>query len=184
MVRRPAEIWPHLIPFLFNEMEGDVSASTPSKKVKLIRLSKSSNLGLFLLILLERSNPDIDSSKTTGHSLFLSIEKRKGLQAHKATLFRKYRNKNYVLEITAEDNHILNNYLEYQMRMCLVSYINGYTDSPLTDNIVRYAIRRFMVRHELFEYDIDPEGLRVIYYNNCKKSALLAYQQARAMNKR
>lgn len=183
-MKQPVTIWPHLIPFIFNEMEGDMSASTPSKKVKLIKLSKSSNLGLFLMILLERSNPDIDTSRITGHSIFLSIEKRKGLQAHKATLFSKCRNNNQVIELDPDDCHIFNNYLEYLLRMCLISYINGYTDSPLTDNIVREAIRRFMVRHELFEYDIDPEALRVAYYNNVKKSALLAYQQARSMNKR
>lgn len=184
MIKKPAVIWPHLIPFLFNEMEGDMSASTPTKRVKLIKLSKSSNLGLFILLLLQRSNPEKEIAPNTSHSFFISIEKNKGLQAHKATIFSRHRSNTSALELTEEDNHSLNNYLEYQMRTCLINYINGYVDSSMTDNIVREAIRRFMVRHELFDFDIDPETFRVMYYNNknTKSGCLLSYQQSRSIN--
>jgi len=166
----PVKIKPHLIPFLFNEMEGDSTATTEDKKVKLVRITKRSTMGFILMILQERITPDYDLEKITGHTLFLSVEKN--VHGNKATLFRKVNNTNFELMLHPDDVDFFNEFLEDLFRITLVSYIQGYAAKP-NDNQVRFAIFKYMELHELFQYEVDPESLRRMYYTSLKKKHIL-----------
>lgn len=166
----PVKIKPHLIPFLFNELEGDSSATTEDKKVKLVRITKRSTMGMILIILQERVTPDYDLEKITGHEIFLTVEKN--IKGNKATLFRKVNNTVFELMLHPDDVDFFNEFLEDLFRITLVSYVQGYAAKP-NDNQVRYAVYKYMELHELFQYEVDPESLRRMYYTALKKKHLL-----------
>lgn len=175
----PVTIRPHLIPFLFNEMEGEQSATTEVKKAKLIKITKSSSLGLLLIILQERITPDYDLEKITGHTLFLSVEKNN--KGNKATLFRKVNHTGYEIQLLPADVVFFNEFLENIYRTSLIAYISGYSSSG-GEKQVRQAIHQFMLKHDLYDYNIDPESMRREYYRAQKKNMILHRFQFRNSN--
>lgn len=160
-------------------MEGEHSATTENRKVKLIKITKNSNIGLLLIILQERITPDYNLEKITGHTLFLTVEKN--ISGNKATLFRRVNSTNYELELIEEDVYFFNEFLENIFRTSLVSFINGFARSQ-GEKKVREAIHQFMVKHDLYEYSIDPETLRQEYYRSQKKNMTLHRFQFRGAN--
>lgn len=175
----PVTIKPHLIPFLFNELEGDSDAAIPERKVKLVHITRRSTMGVILLILQERITPDYDLEKITGHSIFLSVEKN--LSGNKATLFRRVKNRDTLLELLPEDVAFFNEFLENIFRNTMVSFVNGFKSRD-DEHQVREAIHRFMLKHNLYETNIDPESLRAEYYRAQKKKGSLQRFQFRNKN--
>lgn len=161
---------PHLVSFLFQELEGETQAVYGNKKVKLAKISKASLLGQMIMIFKTRATP-IEKKTLKSFGVFLTLEngtERKGLFHEKS-----YKDYN-VLELRSEDVLFINNFLESIFRISLVEFIKGYVKKNNERAYVNRAIEQFMIDHFLYDTEIDPESLKRMYYRSLKKKHSLS----------
>lgn len=173
-------IRPHLISFLFNELEGEKEGFYEFKKSKLIRVTKMSVLGQFIHLFKTRATDKV-SSKISGYHIFLSID----LNDHnksEGTVYEKINQNNIHLELLPGDVKLLNDHLESLFRISLVEYIEGYIKHRSGQKFVNDGIHEFMLLHNLYDTEIDPESLRRFYYNSKKKDSSLQRIQVPTSN--
>lgn len=173
-------IRPHLISFLFNELEGEKEGFYEFKKSKLIRVTKMSVLGQFIHLFKTRATERV-SSKISGYHIFLSIDINDS-KNNEGTVYEKINQNNIHLELLATDVKLLNDHLESLFRISLVEFVHGYIKHRSGTKFVNDAIHEFMLLHCLYDTEIDPESLRRAYYNSKKKSKCLQRIQVPTSN--
>lgn len=171
------KIRPHLISFLYQELKGDNEAIYNNKKVKLCRICKSSLIGQ-MIINFKKEVSDINTEKINSFSLFLSIE----TSENKGVFHEKAGSKHKVLVLPKIHNDFINHTLESIFRISLIAFVNGYTSNSEAYDLVKSAIHQFMLIHNLYDTELDPETLRSYYYDS-KKKGLLNRLQNQLSNK-
>ena len=173
-------IRPHLISFLFNELEGEKEGFYEFKKSKLIRVTKMSVLGQFIHLFKTRATDKV-SSKISGYHIFLSIDKNDS-KNNEGTVYEKINQNNIHLELLPGDVKLLNDHLESLFRISLAKFIEGYIKNRSGTKFVNDAIHEFMLEHNLYDTEIDPESLRGFYYRSKKKDNSLQRIQVPTSN--
>lgn len=166
-------IRPHLVSFLFQELEGDTKAEYATKKIKIAKVTKRSALGQLLHIFKSRAVSVKASNKVTSYNIFLSLDTDNAAE-NKATINQQINFTHTQLELRPEDVKFINDYLEGLFRLSFVAYVKGYAksnDSPAKE--ISSAIHQFMMDHNLYDTETDPEALRRLYYREVKKNHLL-----------
>jgi len=173
-------IRPHLVSFLFKELEGETKAEYKSKKVKLARVTKRSSLGQLLYIFKARAYNEAASKKVTNYNIFLSVDAEDPKQ-NQATINQRINITHSQLFLLDEDVKFINNYLEGLFRLSLVNFVKGYVKHDTSSeknnkrmySYISTAIHEFMLDHNLYDTETDPEALRRLYYREVKKNHLL-----------
>lgn len=168
-------IRPHLIPFLFQELEGDKEAVYEQKKVKLAKATNGSVLGQLIHVFKHRADKIKPSVKIKGFSVFISFDSENETET-KATISERTWNQYHHLQLQEEDVKLLNDLLESIFRLSFIQFVKGYIKNTDSVDFVNKAIHEFMLAHHLYEVDVDPESLRRFYYYNVdpvKKNHLL-----------
>jgi hypothetical protein len=153
-------IRPHLVSFLFQELEGETQATYGDKKVKLARISRSSLLGQMI----EEFKSFSGQKKTAASrsfSIFLKITdsgERTGL------LHEKHNSNHSVLELHPSHVKIINDFFETIFRASIVEFVRGYAVNSNSKKFINEAVNQFMINHDLYLTEIDPETLRRYYY--------------------
>ena len=162
-------IRPHLVSFLYKELNGQIQADVEGKKVKLANVSRSSLLGQMVQTFEALASET--TKKSSSYSIFLRITNdgvKEGAFHSKSD--RKYK----VLELLPGHVVMINNLLESMFRLSAVEFIKGYAKGSESLNAINKAIHIFMLDHDLYETELDPESLRRMYYNAIKKKHSLA----------
>ncbi len=169
-------IRPHLISFLFQELAGEIKADVEGTKAKLAKVSRSSLLGSMIKVFEAQAIPSCKA--TNSYTIFLRIDSDGEREAafHKKTK-DTHKNTYTILELLPEHVRIVNDLLENQFRLSAVEFIKGYANSDSSVNKINKAINQFMIHHNLYDTEIDPESLRRMYYNSLKKKHSLARLQ-------
>ena len=164
-------IRPHLVSFLYQELKGESEANYENKKVKLCRICKSSLLGQMLLDF-KKEIPQQKIKKISNFSIFLLIE-----PTEKKGVFHEKVGSNYkILELTPIQSTLINNTLDSIFRISLLEFIKGFSYNNKSRSFVNDAIHQFMVMHNLYDTEIDPETLRSYYYDNKSRGLLYRFQ--------
>lgn len=173
-------IRPHLISFLFNELEGVKEGFYEFKKSKLIRVTKMSVLGQFIHLFKTRATEKV-SSKISGYHIFLSIDINDP-KNNEGTVYEKINQNNIHLELLPGDVKLLNDHLESLFRISFVEFVKGYVKHRESTKYVNDAVHEYMLLHGLYDTEIDPESLRRVYYNSKKKTKTLQRIQVPTSN--
>lgn len=172
-------IRPHLVSFLFQELEGETQAVYGDKKVKLSKISRSSLLGQMIDEFKAFSNQK-KLSTSRSFSIFLKITE----SGEKSGLVHEKHDTNYnVLELSAVHVKMINDFFENIFRISLVEFIKGYAQGTASKKFINEAIDQFMINHNLYTTEIDPESLRRSYYNAIKKKHSLSRLQNQIGNR-
>lgn len=158
-------IRPHLISFLFQEFEGEIKAVYENKKVKLAKISKSSVLGQMIMVFKTRAKKG-SIKKANSFSVFLTLTDN---TVATGLFHEKISDSHFLLELLPEDALLLNDFLESIFRISLVQFVKGYVKSSTDLDFVNQAVHAFMIQHDLYNTELDPESLRGYYYKSVKK---------------
>ncbi len=164
----PVTIRPHLIPFLFQELEGKESEYM-SVKSKLITIYPYSIIGKFINYQLEIWDED---SKKHPYTIYLSVEK-KGATTYKGTIYISIKKTHSELLLTVDQSNELNNLLEDMFRISFCYYIDGALEHGENTKILQ-AIDKFIIKYDLLESGFSRETLRMLYYRDKKKGNKLS----------
>lgn len=175
-------IRPHLIPFLFQELEGDIKAVYKNKTIKLAHVTNASILGRLIHVFRDRAKVVKNKNKINGFSVFLSINTGNPEET-KASINSRTWLEHSQIQFLPEDVKLLNDHLDFVFRVSLVQFIKGYDKGSPSDEKISKAIHEFMLLHNLYDTELDPESLRRHYYNSLKKKHLLRRLQVPISNK-
>lgn len=172
-------IRPHLISFLFQELQGETQAVYGGKKVKLAKFSRSSILGNMIEDY-KASAGQVSNSRLNSFSIFLTIAK----SGEKQGLFHeKHDSTHKVLQLLPKHVLIINEFFENIFRISAVEFIKGYTKGSDKHRAVEAAVHQFMLDHDLYATEIDPASLKAHYYKSLKKKHSLSRIQNQIGNR-
>jgi len=172
-------IRPHLVSFLFNELEGETQATYENKKVKLARISRSSILGK-MLETFKSFSQEKPKARIGSYSVFLTITEcgeKKGL------MHEKQNNNHKILELRQDHVFLFNEFLENIFRISIVEFIKGYAKNSTSKKFIDEAIDLYMQDHNLYLTEIDPVSIKRFYYNTLKKKHSLTRLQNQIGNR-
>lgn len=173
------KIRPHLVSFLFQELEGETKAIYGGNKAKLADISRSSLLGKMIESFKMMCGQDCPS-KLVSFSVYLRVSDT----GENSGDFYESRNKNHEpLYLHPEHNLIINEFLEAMFRISAVEYIKGYSKGSSSSKFVNEAVHNFMIEHDLYDTEIDPESIRGFYYKALKKNHSLSRLQKQIGNR-
>lgn len=163
-------IRPHLISFLYEELEGNTKAIYETKKVKIVRVTKKSPLGQLLRVFKTRANSIEYANKIENYNVFISLDGTE-IASSKVSITEGYhvqRVNREAKELTLlkEDVKCINDFLETIFKISLMQFLKGYVQENNNKNKIRQGIHLFMLEYNLYDTSIDPSNLRDFYYNN------------------
>jgi|SRR5690606_38119218 len=175
-------IRPHLIPFLFQELDGEIKAVYDKKVIKLAHVTNASILGRLIHVFRSRAEIVKRKSKINGFSVFLSIDKETPSQT-KASINSRTWLEHSQIQFLPEDVKLLNDHLDAVFRISLIQFIKGYATGSDSRGKISKAVHEFMLLHNLYDTELDPESLRSHYYCSLKKKHLLTRLQVPISNR-
>lgn len=167
----PVNIRPHLVSFLFKELEGK-EASYMSVKSKSIKIYPFSSLGKILYSQLVNH---VKIGRNDQFLIFLSIEKKRNLE-FQGQLYIEVKKLYEELLLPESNVKNINNLLEDIFRISFMYYVDGCLEHDKEANITK-AIDRFIDKYELLEVGFSNENLRRLYYREKEKNKRLARMQ-------
>jgi len=172
-------IRPHLVSFLYQELEGETQAVYGKKKVKLAKVSRSSPLGQLIDAFKSMSNQK-SVGRLKSFSIYLTVNEN---GEDSATFHERYDSNHQVLELQPVHAFLINEYLESIYRISAVEFIKGYSKTSDSHKFIDDAIDQFMIMHNLYETEIDPVSIKRFYYNSLKKNHSLSRLQNQIGNR-
>jgi len=167
----PAQIRPHLIPFLFKELEGS-EACYMARTTKSIKIYPFSSLGKFFYAQMADYGT---IGKKDQFIIYLTIE-RKSLNVYSGLLYASINSVNEQLYLLEPQVKEINNLLEDLFRISYIYYVDGYLEHHPSGE-VRQGINRFMEKYDLEELGFNNESLRQLYYREKDKGAKISRMQ-------
>lgn len=173
----PVEIRPHLVSFLFKELEGK-EASYMETKSKSIKIYPFSSLGKVLYGQLVNH---VKIGKNDQYILFLSIEKKRKFE-FTGQLYIEVSKLYEKLLLPEENVKNINNLLEDIFRISFTYYINGCLDYDKNACITK-IIDTFIDKYQLLEVGFSNLSLRMLYYREKEKDKKLSRIQKQSSNR-
>jgi hypothetical protein len=173
------KIRPHLVSFLYQELEGETQAVYGEKKVKLAKVSRSSLLGQMIDAFKTMAN-QTSVGRLRSFSVFLTINEN---GVNTGLFHEKHDRDHKILELKKEHVILVNELLESMFRISAVEFIKGYANNSTSHKFVDEAIEQFMIMHNLYDTTLDPETIRRFYYNSLKKNCSLSRLQNQIGNR-
>ena len=174
------KIRPHLVSFLFEELQGETQAVYGEKKVKLACISRSSYIGQMIETFTKIAPETNKSPRISSYSVFLTITDNK----ENVGLFHTKHNKTHkALELPEHYVFLINEFLENIFRISLVEFVKGYADGSKLHRAVEAAVNKFMLDHDLYATELDPASLKALYYKTIKKKHSLVRLQNQIGNR-
>jgi hypothetical protein len=172
----PVHIRPHLVSFLFKELEGK-EASYMNTKSKTIKIYPFSSLGKILYSQLVNH---IKIGRNDQYLIFLSIEKKRNLE-FQGQLCMEVKKLYENLLLPEPNVRNINNLLEDIFRIAFIYYVQGCLEHDKEANVTK-AIERFIDKYELLEAGFSNETLRRLYYREKSKNKHLSRLQNQSSN--
>lgn len=162
MISIKANIAPHLVPFLLEELDTREIRDGDGTLCQVAYLTERSSLAQFINACRQESR----------------IQK-----SYSITLYGdSSEDREYFL--TDEGTQALNLLLEDIMRSALVFFVKGYVKGSNDDKCVRKAVEEFLQQYDLYDYEHGKEQLRQVYYRSIRKGSLLKRFQDHARGRR
>lgn len=165
----------HLVPFLFETMEG-ATASYEGQKVKMIHLRPASSLANYLYNVIGhevKKNCKVDDV----FFLYLSISKKNTFQ-YSGTIYIENKGIKSELSLCLDKIRSINNLFEDIFRISIVSFVEGCVYGGME---ITKACEKFIEKYNLEEYEFSEGQIRKMYYV-AKKKVLLRRFQDRSVN--
>lgn len=161
----PANIKPHLVPFLFRELK-PVSVLHENKVVIAAKVTNETPLGVSIRLLLEKSNqkPDCDTSGT----IFLRVYEKPTVPKYLKGAFRYADGRSSFLFLPEAGQVFLNKYLEKSFETALMYHVHSWAQKNGEQGI-NEGIIIFLSEYDLEEYGATADSVRRDYYR--KKNA-------------
>ena len=175
----PVQIRPHLIPFLYKEMEG-TEANYMSRRTKSIKIYPFSSLGKFFYSQMSQYGA---IGKQDQLMLYLVIEK-KSLNVYYGYLYASIKKVNDMVYMEEYQVKEINNLIEDIFRISFIYYVDGFLEHNAMGQITQ-GIDRFIEKYDLLELGFNTDGLRRLYYREKAKGAQMSrmqYQSATRVN--
>lgn len=153
----PAIIQPHLVPFLVDELKHAPLLDGMDKSLTHVHIENSSNAGSFIAAQI----PDLPKN----YRISLYFKKGSGMPRfyEYGYLSLKYKE---ALMMPEKRVHAINLFLENLMRTAMVFYVMGRVKKSDDPTEVHKSIECFMEKYNLYDYDIDMEQYRQLYYRS------------------
>ena len=155
----PLHIRPHLIPFLFKELEGSEVLHL-NKKVKACKVSSRSNLGFMIRTALQKTDKPV---KCGHYYVYLALDD----DFVDGKLYNVVNGKNSFLHVPEYQEKKINEILEDLFRMAFVYSTKGMLKNNKS-LLVRDAIAEFMTEYQMDDYGFDLESVRRLLDRNSK----------------
>jgi hypothetical protein len=173
----PVQIRPHLIPFFFQEFDGE-EASYLNKKVTAVKISTKSSLGKMMrLFMMKVEKP----TRVQHYQLYLSVADNPDGKEYEGSYFKYESGTNSFLELPADVNKEINNLLEDIFRISFIFFVDGYMQEGKPN--ITQGINKFIDKYELLEFGFCNEKLRQLYYRERDKNRRLSRLQNRPANR-
>ena len=157
----PVEIKPYLLPFIALEFEVKEQAIYGNLMAKIIDISTKTTLGKMIRLMCVKSG--VPFKKTDKYTIFLRIENKPNLKKWEGKLYKMESGKYSFLKLSEEGMLLLNSHMENIFSMSLLYFLEGYL-SRNPDQGLRKGIDLFMIKYDLYKYEIDPETIRRKFY--------------------
>lgn len=166
----PIQIRPHLVPFFFEESEGE-EAFYCGKKHKSVLFSPTvSSVGRIIRLLMVKSDVPL---KVKDFNLFLTISDTPDKKTYSGTFYKQVDGRNSFLKLPKEAGEDINDLLEDIFRMSFISYMKGCAENN-SDAVIVEAINKFIDRYDLLEFGYSNDTLRKLYYRGKKKNRMIS----------
>lgn len=163
MEQKPLEIRPHLIPFLFEELEGN-EAAHDNVNAKFIPFQNKSSMARYL-----HCQMGYKSSDNKPKFLFYLVICQKNKLHFSGSVYIETKGLKEKLFIDAEKVTEFNNLIEDVFRVSFKSFVDGCLFAGLS---LKNAIEYFLDKYDLYEFGYDFENFRMIYYRQKNKRLL------------
>lgn len=171
----PSYIRPHLVPFLFKELEG-TEAGYMNKEVKSITIHPSSSLGKYLQAQIATT---VKLKKKDKFIIYLTVEKKR---------FNIFYGLFYIvidkvkerLMLPEEAVNNINYLIEDMFRIGFIYYVDG---SIAAGKSITNSIDSFIDKYDLLEVGFSNNNLRTLYYREKKKDSKLSRMQFHSSNR-
>lgn len=174
----PVHIRPHLIPFFFQEFEGE-EANYLNKKVSAVKISTASSWGRLIRMMMVKVNIP---AKVDQYQLYLSVaDNPAGGKTYEGTFYKFENGISSFLQLPPEVNKDINSLLEDIFRISFIFFVDGYLYEG-KKNIVK-AINIFIDKYDLLEFNFCNEKLRQLYYREKAKGRRLHRFQDKPANR-
>lgn len=171
----PIVIREHLVPFFFQESDGE-EAGYGNRKVKSVLFSpKVSTVGRIIRLLMIKAGRPLN---VDNFNLFLTISDDGNGKKYLGQFYKHENGRNSFLMLPKDANDDINDLLEDLFRMSFVSYMNGCVENN-GDACVVLAIDKFIDKYDLLEFGFSNDTLRRLYYREKKKGKIAARFQAK-----
>ena len=175
----PILIRQHLIPFFFQESEGE-EFNYGGKRGKSVLFSPTvSTIGRIIRLLMIKSGKPL---KIENFNLYLSISDTGAGKKYQGQFYKHESGRNSFLMLPEEANTDINDLLEDIFRMAFVSYMNGCVENN-SDSCVTAAVDKWIDKYDLLEFNFSNDTLRRLYYREKEKSKIVArFQSGKSPN--
>ena len=172
----PVIIRPHLVPFFFNESEGE-EAAYGNKKVKAVLFSPMvSTIGRIIRLLMVKSGR---LQKIENFNMFLTIsDTGNGGKGYKGEVYKHESGRNSFLMLPEDASVDINDMLEDLFRMAFISYVSGHVDNN-PDGSITATIDTFIDKYDLLEFGFSNDTLRRLYYRERKNNKIISRFQTK-----
>lgn len=166
----PILIRPHLIPFFFQESEGQ-EFNYGGKRGKSVLFSPMvSTVGRIIRLLMIKSGKPL---KIENFNLYLSISDTPTGKKYQGQFYKHESGRNSFLMLPQDANNDINDLLEDMFRMSFVSYMNGAVENNTNAEVVA-AINKWIDKYDLLEFGFSNDTLRQLYYREKKNGKIIA----------
>lgn len=170
----PVEIRPHLIPFFFQEFDGE-KASYRGKEVTAVKISTKSSLGRMMRLFMVKIAKPV---KTDYYNLYLSVADTPSGKEYEGTFYRYESGSKSFLEMPKDVSREINGLLEDIFRIAFLYFVSGYMYEGKS-NITK-GIDAWIEKYDLLEFGFSNSSLRQLYYRERNKGKLNRLQQPSA----
>jgi|GEM_PF-748520 len=176
----PVQIRPYLIPFMMKEFSVKNEALFDGVEAKVVDISIHNSLGKIIRLLCEKAIKPIPDLER--FSIFIRVKNSYPKKQWNAEMY-KYSSGNYAfLHLPKEGVDVINNHFEGVFSQSLLFFLEGYSSSKDSEGL-RAGVHLFMLKYNLYDFEIDPEALRRSYYRYQKEDKRLSFFCSKKSNR-
>jgi len=161
----PIHIKPHLVPFMFKKLKC-VEYFENGVLHKAVKVTMHTAIGKLIRLLVEKSHRMVVCDKTP--QIILKLEDSPKIEGLKGDAYKYEDIRSSLCYLPAAGEEFLNEYLEDQLEIALMHFINSWHQNK-GDEGIDVAILLFLEKYNLEEYGYKVRNIRRDYYR--KKQA-------------
>lgn len=162
----------HLVPFLFEQLQGK-EAKYENNKVNMVKLSSSSSLAQLFYEIFPQYATKENRVYSSCFLLWLHVHQDIRFKYYGSVYIEKKGVKE-IVKTTKKNIDKVNNILEDIFRTALIFYIDGQVEAKVE---VKSACANFIKKYYLEDCGMELENIRILYYRYKQRKKLSRFQK-------